>query len=73
LLFCFMYFSRSVLFNSITSIIVLIGFILIFSQGVQNYVYLHQTILNIIQSGDQKHYTIGETLRVFHTRCMTKI
>ena len=37
-----MYFSKSLLINRAIGIIAVIGFVFIFSLGVQNYVYLHQ-------------------------------
>lgn len=39
---CFMYFSKSLLIKSTTGVIAITGFIVIFSLGVQNYIYLHQ-------------------------------
>ncbi|MCZ8538592.1 hypothetical protein M9R32_15550 [Paenisporosarcina quisquiliarum] len=66
-LFCVMYFSRSVLFNSITGIIVFIGFIFMFSQGVQNYVYLHQDYIEYNPVwGSNALYNWGELASVSH-------
>ncbi|WP_017378962.1 hypothetical protein [Paenisporosarcina sp. TG-14] len=44
-LLCAMYFAKSVLINSVTGIIAIVGFVIIFSLGVQNYAYLHEDFI----------------------------
>lgn len=64
---CFMYFSKSLLINSATGIAAIVGFIFIFSLGVQNYVYLHQDYIEYNPLwGSKEEYKWEELTSVKH-------
>ncbi len=63
----FMYFSKSLLINRATGIVAVIGFVFIFSLGVQNYVYLHQDYIEYNPLwGSKEEYKWEELTKVTH-------
>ena len=63
----FMYFSKSLLSNRATGIVAVIGFVFIFSLGVQNYVYLHEDYIEYNSLwGSKEEYKWEELTKVTH-------
>lgn len=67
LLLCAMYFSKSVLINRVTGIIAVVGFVIIFSLGVQNYAYLHEDFIKYNPVlGAKEEYKWEDLTKVTH-------
>lgn len=66
-LLCASYFSKSIPLNIITGIVAIIGFIIIFKLGVQNYIHLHEDkiVYNPI-FGKKVEYDWGDLTKVTH-------
>ncbi|MFC6041218.1 hypothetical protein ACFPYN_17575 [Paenisporosarcina macmurdoensis] len=65
--FCAMYFSKSKLFTILTGIMAVVGFLLFFSIGVQNYVYLHEDFIkNNPIWGSKVEYQWTDLAKVTH-------